>query len=197
MIFRFQNALDMSLPFDLATPFIPGWGWIYIGSFAFWIYLYTTVAQDSPEAAYKLSIADCVGKLISLVFFLALPTTNVRPEVEGSSLTALLMRIIYAMDTPTNLFPSIHCFIVWLGTRYIFSCKNLKRKSLHCFISLCGTLLVFASTLFTKQHVVLDVFGGIAAAEIGWLIATFSPLSNILQKWNERFMKTKLCNQYL
>lgn len=192
MIFGFHNPQDLTLSFDLQTPFAPGWGWVYIASYIFWIYLYVTTARESIEAACKLAVADFAGKMICLAFFLAFPTTNVRPSVEGTGLTALLIRIIYKMDTPTNLFPSIHCFIAWLGMRYVLTAKNLKHKAIHGVISVSGTLLVFASTLFTKQHVILDVFGGIAVAEIGLLIARFSPLADLLKKWNVKFTYSKI-----
>ncbi len=192
-LFGFENPTDLSLAFDLATPFLPGWVWAYVGSYFFWIYQYTTVARESPAAACKLAVADGCAKMICLVFFLAFPTTNTRPVVEGSGLTVFLMKTIFFLDTPTNLFPSIHCFVAWMGTRCLYECKTLRRKGLVCTLCTIGTLLVFLSTLLTKQHVVLDVIGGIAVAEIGWLIARFTPLPQLLERKNQAFMKTKLC----
>ena len=191
-IFGFTNPQDLTLAFDTQTPFVPGWSWVYIGSYLFWIYIYTSAARDSIDTACKLAVADFIGKMICLIFFLAFPTTNIRPSVEGTGLTALLMRIIYRLDTPTNLFPSIHCFIAWLGMRYVLKSKNLKHKGIHGLISILGTLLVFASTLFTKQHVILDIFGAIVVAEIGILVARFTSLSNIVKTWNDKFLGTKV-----
>ncbi len=192
-LFGFTNAMDLTIAFDRSTPFLPGWVWVYLGSYIFWIYVYTTAARDSMETACRLAASDMVGKLICLVFFLALPTTNVRPEVVGTGLTTFLMKTVYALDTPTNLFPSTHCFIAWLGTRYILTAKNLKQKWCHCTISLLGTLLVFASTLYTKQHVLWDIFGAIAVAEIGILVTRITPLPIALMKWNRKFMETSVC----
>jgi len=56
-----------------------------------------------------------------------------------------------------------------------------------------GSLLVFASTLFTKQHVIVDVFSGVAVAEIGFVIAKYTKLPSVLGRLNEKFMNTKLC----
>ncbi len=192
-LFGFHNPADLTIAFDQGTPFLPGWVWIYIGSYLFWIYVYTTGAKDSEQAACKLAVADIVGKLICLICFLFFPTTNIRPAVEATGLTPFLMRTIYALDTPTNLFPSVHCFIAWLGTRYILTSQNLKHKGIHCTVSLIGSALVFASTLFTKQHVLWDVIGGIAVAEISILVARVSPLPCMLEKWNKKFMKTRVC----
>ena len=189
----YAHALDMTTSLDRAMPFQPAWVLVYIGTFVFWIYQYTTVARESPSKAYRLATADFIAKLICLVFFIALPTTNVRPTVEGNGFIPFVMRFIYWVDTPTNLFPSIHCFVAWLGTRYIYECKSLRHRVLTGILCTIGTLLVFASTLFTKQHVLLDVVSGVAVAEIGWLVARFTKLPTVLERLNERFMKTRLC----
>ncbi len=196
LIFGYENAVDITSAFDRATPFQPIWILAYIGSYFFWIYQYTTVAKESPAMACRLAVADGVAKLICLVFFVAFPTTNVRPELEGSGIGVFLTRLIYLLDTPTNLFPSIHCFVAWMGTRYLFACKHLRRKWLTCILCLIGTLMVFLSTLLTKQHVLIDVIGGVTVAEIGCLVARFTPLPKQLSRANEKFMQTKLC-QYL
>ena len=192
-LFGFTDPRDLTIAFDLSTPFLPGWVWVYLGSYIFWIYVYTTAARDSMETACKLAAADIVGKLICLIFFLAFPTTNVRPTVEGTDLTAFLMRMVYTLDTPTNLFPSIHCFIAWMGTRYILTAKNLKHTRLHCCISPVGCLLVFASTLLTKQHVLWDIIGSIAVAEVGILVARISPLPSLVEKLSRKFIETSVC----
>ncbi len=187
------DSIDMTIAWDAFFVFDPVWVLVYFGSYFFWIYQYTTVARESPEKAYRLATADAVAKIICLIFFIALPATNVRPEVEGSGICAALMRLLYQIDTPTNLFPSIHCFVAWMGTRYIFECKKPRCRWLVRILCLIGSILVFLSTLYTKQHVLLDVISGIAVAEIGWFVARFSKLPKLIGKLNERFMKTKLC----
>lgn len=193
LIFGMERAIDMTGKWDAFFSFTPAWVLVYIGTFAFWIYQYTTVARESPQKAYALAAADAVAKLICLVFFVCLPTTNTRSEVTGSGVIPFLMRFIYWIDTPSNLFPSIHCFVAWLGTRYLFECRKLRHRALTCVFCLIGTLLVFASTLFTKQHVVVDVLSGVAVAEIGYLVARFTSLPRLIERINDRFMQTKLC----
>lgn len=196
LIFGYENAVDITSSFDRATPFQPIWILAYIGSYFFWIFQYTTVAKESPAMACRLAVADAVAKMICLVIFVAYPTTNTRPPLEGSGVGVFLTQLIYWLDTPTNLFPSIHCFVAWMGTRYLFSCKHLRHKWITCTLCFIGTVMVFLSTLLTKQHVLVDVIGGVAVAEIGCLVARFTPLPEKLEQANEKFMKTKLC-QYL
>lgn len=192
LIFPF-NYIDLTIAWDSYFVFDPIWVLIYFGSYFFWFYQYTTIARESPQKACQLAVADAVAKIICLVLFITVPATNVRPEVEGSGADALLMRLLYWIDTPTNLFPSIHCFVAWLGTRYIYECKKMRCRWLVYILCTVGSILVFLSTLYTKQHVLWDVVSGIAVAEIGWLVARFTKLPNLFAKLNERFMKTKLC----
>lgn len=188
-----DRGVDLTTPWDSFFAFHPTWVLVYIGTFVFWAYQYTTVARESPEKAYQLAAADFVAKLICFFFFAFMPTTNVRPEVEGSGFIPFLMRFIYWFDTPTNLFPSIHCFVAWLGTRYMFECKKLRHKGLTCTLCVIGSILVFLSTLHTKQHVLPDVAAGIVVAEIGWFTAQFTKLPKVVERINDKFMKTRLC----
>lgn len=183
---------DMTTAFDAATPFLPVWVYMYVATFAFWTYQNVTVAREAPQAACRLFAADATMKIVCFLCFVIFPTTNVRPEVTGSGFTAWLMRFIYWIDTPTNLFPSIHCCVAWLGTRLMFDCKTLKHKTPICIACIFGSVMVFLSTLFTKQHVVWDVLSGIAVAELGYGVARYSRLPALLGRLNERFMATRL-----
>ena len=80
------------------------------------------------------------------------------------------MRFVYAADPATNLFPSIHCLVSWM-------CFIGIRKQKHIPVwykvfSAVFALLVFASTQFTKQHYIIDVFAGAAIAELSYFIGT-------------------------
>ncbi|MBQ6431732.1 MAG: phosphatase PAP2 family protein [Oscillospiraceae bacterium] len=183
---------------DALFPYTPIWAIAYIASFAFWFYLYTTVAKESPEAAYRLVAADFCGKLVCLICFIVVPSTLDRPtgDAIGTGFGPFLIRVIYWTDDPTNLFPSLHCFIAWLGTRYIFEAKKLRFRALNAVLCVIGSLMVFVSTLYTKQHVIVDVYSGVALAEICYLIGKYTKLPNLFRKLNEWFMTTKLCKFY-
>lgn len=124
--------------------------------------------------------------------FVLLPTHNVRPPLETGGFTGWAMRTIWLLDTPTNLFPSIHCFVSWLGTRYIYECRSLRHRGLTCTLCTVGSVLVFLATMFTKQHVFYDVISGVAVAEIGWLVARYTGLPRLFERLNGRFLRTKL-----
>lgn len=195
-VFHLDNTLDMTTKWDALIPFEPLWMLPYLITFLFWFYLYTTVAKEGPEATYRLVAADCCGKLVCLIFFVVMPTTNVRPEVVGDGFIPFVVRFVYWIDAPRNLFPSLHCFIAWLGTRQMLEAKRPRHRVLVSVLCVIGSLIVFASTLFTKQHVLADVASGVALAELCFMVAKYSKLPNVIGRMNERFMTTKLCRFY-
>lgn len=191
MIFPFEY-IDLTIGADQYFPFNPGWVLVYVETFIFWLLAYTTIARENAQRACYLAAADMVNKFLCLLIFLFLPTTNVRPEFEVDGLFTFGMNIVYFLDTPTNLFPSMHCSIAWMAARLLLSSKHLKHRPTTCICAFGFSVLVFLSTLFTKQHVILDVFGGVLVAELGLLAAHFTKLPKVIERANERFLKTKL-----
>ena len=92
---------------------------------------------------------------------------------DSKNIFSQLVRFIYSVDAPVNLFPSIHCLESWCCIRaaYKMNFKTEKRTNYYRVATILMSLGIFASTLFIKQHVIADVFGGIAAFEIGMILA--------------------------
>jgi len=94
---------------------------------------------------------------------------------------------LYSIDAADNLFPSIHCLVSWfcyLGIR--------GRKEIPVWyqrVSMVIAVLVFASTLLTKQHVIVDVAGGILLAELCFFIGRKTQLYRIYEKLGSRIEK--------
>ena len=156
------------LPIDSSIPFIPEFISIYILSYAQWVIGYIIVARESREVCYRVMGGAICAKLICLVIFLVYPTYMERPEVVGDGLWDWLVRFIYASDNSDHLFPSIHCLESWICFRS--SLKITKLGSWYRIFSFVFAILVFASTVFVKQHCFIDIFGGVAVAELGILI---------------------------
>ena len=73
-----------------------------------------------------------------------------------------MVAALYATDTPTNVFPSIHVFNsigVHLAVR---NCERLRKQWWIRIGSGILCVSIICSTVFLKQHSILDVFGGIA-----------------------------------
>lgn len=160
---------DITSSIDELIPFLPWTIIIYFGCYLFWcVNYFLCTAQDKGERD-RFFCADFLSKAICLVFFLLIPTTNIRPEVTGDSIWDALMRLLYQIDSADNLFPSIHCLVswfCWIGLR--------KRKDIpagYRWFSFLMAVAVCISTLTTRQHVIIDVVGGVLLAEICYWIA--------------------------
>jgi len=163
------DFVDISLPLDHRIPLRAGWVVIYILSYVYWAVGYVAIARVSRDKCRKLIVADIVCKVVCALFFIFMPVTIDRPEITGNGIFDMLMRLIYTLDTPENLFPSMHCLFSWLVARELMDIKEygLWVKAAAVVVS----ILVFISTLFTRQHYIMDIAGGVAAAELGILVA--------------------------
>ena len=148
---------------DLRLPFLPQFLIIYFGCYIFWAANYILAARQDREEVYRFFTADFISRCVCLVIFLAYPTTNTRPVIEGSGFWDLLAGWLYSIDAADNLFPSIHCLVSWFC---FLAVKGQKKIPIwYKAVSFILAVLVFLSTLFTKQHVIVDVAGGIFLAQ--------------------------------
>lgn len=160
--YQFSTALDR------AIPLIPWTVCIYFGCYAFWALHYCLCAAV-PLRARRFFTADFIAKGVCFVFFVGLPTTMARPAVQGLNVWESLVRALYILDAPVNLFPSIHCLNSWLCWA---SARDIPAFS-HGYkaFALCAAVAVCVSTLTLRQHILLDVAGGILLAEVCWRLA--------------------------
>lgn len=142
--------------FDAYVPFLP---WMIIPYLSSGILLVLGFA--SARTADELRVLGqriLLSTVISTLVFALVPLTSAfnRPAITG--LPALLFDFLAAVDQPYNQFPSLHvayCVILWpaLGRAVRFA---PARNALLAWIA-----LVAASTLFTYQHHLWDVAGGV------------------------------------
>ena len=144
-------ALDCSLLFGVSL-------------LGLWIYSHCPGEPgDVPNLSDRRD--DCENNLPHL-----LPTTLVRPVIDADgSFWEQLVALLYRIDSPDNLFPSIHCLESWICFR---SARKMKKAPpRYRNVAAVATIMIFASTQLLKQHVLLDVAGAIAAGEMGLLLA--------------------------
>ena len=104
-------------------------------------------------------------------FFVLYPTAAPRPpRVVGEGFAVWGLRALYSSDPPYNCFPSLHVahsFVSALAAHRV-------NRGLGVLATVCAALVAL-STLFTKQHYVVDVIGGVVLALVAYLtfIATY------------------------
>lgn len=190
LLARGMRHYNLSLPIDAAVPFLPWTVCIYFfGGLIFLVFLYRRVAALPRETADRFFCANLLGKGICFAFFIFFPTSIIRPELNGSGFWETCMRFVYRVDEPNNLFPSLHCFIAWLcwaGVRGNRELSLLWRAS-----ALLMAVAVCVSTLTTRQHVMLDVAGGVSLSELCWQLARFGRIRRLYSALVDRILRGK------
>lgn len=170
---------DISTSIDNKIPFVKEFIIIYILWYVWLIVGYLVVAKSDKSKYYEMIMADIIAKIICLFCFLIIPTTMVRPDIVGDDLCNFIVKFIYWIDEPVNLFPSIHCLESWIIFRVTNSLNLPKGYKIFSFIF---AILVFASVVFVKQHVFIDIIGGIIVVEIGLYLSRKLNAKVVLEK---------------
>jgi len=154
------NIIHIGL--DDKIPFLP----IFIIPYIIW-YIYVPVLMlcvcfNDKKSFNKQAFILFSGMFLSCVFFLIYPTgVDFRPTAEGKGILLWLCRIIYKNDTPpVNVLPSLHCFEAITVHLTTFVWGPLKKCLPLRITSAVLMLLICASTVFVKQHSIVDVVCG-------------------------------------
>ena len=123
----------------------------------------------------KLTFIMFNGMTICLILYAVFPNgLNLRTEVTGTNILCQIAKLIYTVDTPTNVCPSIHvASSIAVNITVQHSVRLKKRTHLRIAVFL-WTALISISTVFVKQHSVIDVLCGILLSILLGLIA-YSP----------------------
>ncbi len=153
------------LAFDRAVPLWSAWALVYGPLYLFLILVPLFVVRQ-PQQIRRTLLAYLTVWLTAFTGFLLYPTVAPRPaHVIGSGFAAWGLRFLYEADPPFNCFPSLHVAHSFVSA---MACYRVHRG-----VGAAGTLcaaLVGVSTLFTKQHYVLDVVaGGLLAGAAGFV----------------------------
>jgi membrane-associated phospholipid phosphatase len=154
-----------SIWLDHALPVEPAWSVVYLSLFL--AALLPAFVVHQQELVRRTVNAFLAIWLVAYVFFVAYPTIGPRSSgnVAGDEFSDWLLRTIYSSDVRYNCFPSLHvaqCFLAALV------CVRIHR-GVGAVAGLWAAL-VGISTLYTKQHYVLDVISGALLAYVAYCV---------------------------
>ncbi|WP_026664810.1 phosphatase PAP2 family protein [Butyrivibrio sp. FC2001] len=183
-----HSTLDDKIPF-LEIFIIPYLGWFAYCAFFFFLFLLMYDMEDF----FKNAAFFFTGMTLFLIISSIWPNIQyLRPTVmPRDNIFTHLVANLYKTDTPTNLWPSIHVYNA-IGTH--LAVTNSKRFSKWLKGgSLIFCISVILSTMFLKQHSVIDVLGGIIFAVATNLVVYKSELVvNAYHRHNERIKTGKV-----
>ena len=135
-----------------------------------WMSLYT-LAYDIP--AFKRFMWNLiVTTVIAVATYIIWPNEQqLRPDLSTlgrSNILTWATGIIYSVDTNTNVCPSLHCIG---GFAILFAALDMPRfrKPGWVVFFVIFALMICASTVFMKQHSIVDFFAALPVTLIGWL----------------------------
>ncbi|MCR5655897.1 MAG: phosphatase PAP2 family protein [Butyrivibrio sp.] len=166
-----HSELDDAIPF-LEIFIIPYLGWFAYCSIVFFLFLLMYDLEDF----FKIAAFFFTGMTLFLIISSFWPNIQyLRPAVmPRDNVFTHMVAALYRSDTPTNLWPSIH---VYNSIGAYIAVANSDRFSKHIkrFCAVFSTLIIL-STMFLKQHSVIDVVGGIIFSIIVYVVVYKSEL---------------------
>lgn len=135
-----------------------------------WISLYT-IAYDIPTYKKFMKYIMFTYLMADLIYLIYPTCQNLRPAAfPRDNFFTDLVAMLYQIDTNTNVCPSTHVLGavgVALATCRTerFSGKGWK------VLTWCAALLICASTVFLKQHSVVDSITAIPVCLLGYIVA--------------------------
>jgi membrane-associated phospholipid phosphatase len=157
-----RAAHTLFLPGEDRLPFLPIFEYLYALTYFMPALLIATVRDYASfrrlVRAYGLTL------LIAYTTYLLYPVYFERPHLEVSSFHTWLLSLEY-LDKPYNHFPSLHVALSWLA----FHASQVSRRSRVGLGVLATSISV--STVFVKQHYIVDVLYGVALAWVAWRLA--------------------------
>lgn len=154
------------LALDRAVPLMPVWALVYGALYLFLILLPIFIVRQDEQIQRTVFAYLLIWITAYVFFFFVYPTVAPRPaKVIGEGFAMWGLRALYGSDPPYNCFPSLHVAHSFVSA---LTCYRVHR-GLGIVATICATL-VAVSTLFTKQHYVLDVIAGVLLAFVAYWI---------------------------
>ncbi len=176
VLYLLSNALasqqgvqrHIALPFESQIPFLQWMIVPYLSSGLFFClsFAWVRTADQLRVLSQRLLLATVLAALV--FYFYPLQFSWPRPAITVAPL-AVLFDFLSVFDRPYNQLPSLHvafCLIFWLSLRDVVA-SPVARLMLSIWL-----LLTALATVFTYQHHVLDILGGLALGLVCLLLVT-------------------------
>lgn len=157
-----RAAYTLFLPGEERLPFLPIFEYLYVLTYFLPGLLIVTVRDYA--VLRRLVRAYGLTLLSAYATYLLFPVYFERPPLEVSSFHTWLLSLEY-LDKPYNHFPSLHVALSWLAVH----ASQVSGKSRFALGVLATGISV--STVFVKQHYIVDVLYGFALAWVAWRLA--------------------------
>ena len=114
---------------------------------------------------------------------------DLRPEVFArDNIFVDMVRLLYRADTSTNVFPSLHVYNSLAVCIAVHESEALKKHKKICLGAYMIAGLIILSTMFLKQHSVIDVIGAFMMAYFLYQFVYAEAGARVVRPARERHM---------
>ena len=161
------SEYNFLLPIDLKIPLIPEFIWIYHSFFAVVIISFLGLMK-SRRMFLSCLAGFFIATFILNMFYIFLPSYYPRElwPAGSNSISEWLLIKTRAIDAPNNTLPSGHNTFSWMLVFFMTQASCAKRFNWLIPAYFVWAILITASTLFLKQHYIVDTISGIVLAYI-------------------------------
>jgi len=148
-----QGGVSTYLPIDAKITLSPIWAIPYLLSILWWVGALVW-ASSKMEYMRFVHFSLCLSLTISIsyIVYLLFPTYVIRPKIVEQDFLSKLVLFIYGNDRPYNALPSGHTYTTLIISIFWFYWLPKQR-----YLWIAIAFVVILSTLFTKQHAILDL----------------------------------------
>lgn len=153
--------------------FIPFNEW-FVFPYCSWFLLLAAVTAllwwNDTESYDKLCLMMFSGMTFCLILYMVLPNgLDIRPTAEAvgrDNIAMQIMQLLWKADASVNVCPSIHCQSSGCMALAFSQSRLAKGRPGLKVLAWVWAALICASTVFTKQHSILDVVCGLALVAV-------------------------------
>lgn len=167
-----NDLLSLYFPGELTLPFVPQFIWIYLSMYILFVLPpFFLSSEELPQLGKQLIAGTIICGAMFLLFPASLGFDRLVPDTPPYD---RLFAVIFQLDHPHNLVPSLHvvfsaCIILALAS---------KLKTWVSGLLMIWLTAILASTLLIHQHHLLDVAAGLALTIILRNLYRSEPCSN-------------------
>ena len=152
---------------DEKIPFSPGWVWIY--SFLYYPFIVSVIFTLDDFRHYAFTVLSYIILLmlqVAIAYLLPVKTPpSWRAYNPRNSISERFLSVVHHYDAGGNCFPSMHCAVATLTALHLLVNIGTGNGLLSAGV-IGSTLLIYVSTVFIKQHFILDIPAGAALAAV-------------------------------
>jgi membrane-associated phospholipid phosphatase len=164
-----RHALQLFFDWETRIPLIPWMIWPYLTLFTLFS---VPLVQMTSDEMHRLTLQSTIPLLTAGVCFVVIPSRIGFPPTEIDELHRPVFDLLWAVDNPRNLVPSLH---IAFSTLILLGSRQVTIAPLRPFY-LAWLIVMVCAVILVHQHHIIDVVTGIAVAMIARAVFLLQPI---------------------